>query len=117
MTETHQEQWLALGIDVDATLERFCGNTDLLNELLKAFAKENTLGQLPEAVAKRDPEAIEHIAHNVKGTSSNLGLTKLSRLCDHVTQAARTRQLDDIENLADAALACYGTIRSGIAAL
>lgn len=117
MTETRQEQWLALGIDVEATLARFCGNADLLDELLKAFAAENTLEQLPEAVAQRDPVAIERIAHSVKGTSSNLGFTKLSRLCDLVTQAARTHQLDDIENLADAALTCYKTIRSGIAAL
>ena len=58
----------ALGIEMDATMKRFCGDTDLLVEMLREFAAEDLLERLPAAIA------IERAAHAVKGTSANLGL-------------------------------------------
>ena len=51
----------ALGIEMDATMKRFCGDTDLLVEMLREFAAEDLLERL-------------RAAHAVKGTSANLGL-------------------------------------------
>ena len=64
----------ALGIEMDATMKRFCGDTDLLVEMLREFAAEDLLERLPAAIAESDGAAIERAAHAVKGTSANLGL-------------------------------------------
>ena len=64
----------ALGIEMDATMKRFCGDTDLLVEMLREFAAEDLLERLPAAIAESDGAAIERAAHAVNGTSANLGL-------------------------------------------
>lgn len=64
----------ALGIEMDAAMKRFCGDTDLLVEMLREFAAEDLLERLPAAIAESDGAAIERAAHAVKGTSANLGL-------------------------------------------
>ena len=83
----------ALGIEMDATMKRFCGDTDLLVEMLREFAAEDLLERLPAAIAESDGAAIERAAHAVKG------------------------ELDGIEGLGAEALACYRDVRAGIAAL
>lgn len=107
----------ALGIEMDATMKRFCGDADLLVEMLREFAAEDLLERLPAAIAECDGAAIERVAHAVKGTSANLGFTELSARCDKVVQAARAGELDGIEGLGAEALACYRDVRAGIAAL
>ena len=52
----------ALGIEMDATMKRFCGDTDLLVEMLREFAAEDLLERLPAAIAESDGAAIERAA-------------------------------------------------------
>ena len=107
----------ALGIEMDATMKRFCGDTDLLVEMLREFAAEDLLERLPAAIAESDGAAIERAAHAVKGTSANLGLMELSARCNEVVQAVRAGKTEGLEGLVDAAVRCYRTVRAGIASL
>ena len=44
------QQLETLGIDVETTLKRFCGNANLLMSMLEVFVREDTLEKLPEAM-------------------------------------------------------------------
>lgn len=110
------QQLETLGIDVETTLKRFCGNANLLMSMLEVFVREDTLEKLPEAMRAKDYEAAESIAHAVKGTAANLGLAALSAQCDALVQAIRTNQLHDAESLTSTALASYRAVRAYIAA-
>ncbi len=111
------QQLETLGIDVETTLKRFCGDADLLMSMLAVLIQEDVLEQLPEALRAKDYRAAESIAHAVKGTAANLGLASLSAQCNALAQAIRTNQLHDAESLASTALASYRTVRAHIAAL
>lgn len=110
------QQLETLGIDVETTLKRFCGDADLLMAMLAVFIQEDALEQLPEAVRTKDYRTAESIAHTAKGTAANLGLAALSAQCDALVQAIRTNQLHDAESLTSTALASYRAVRAYIAA-
>lgn len=116
MDEATQILW-DLGIDAEATLKRFCGDYDLLVEMLHEFASENLADGLPDALKKNDYDEVERIAHAVKGTSANLGLTDLSSRCDDVVQAVRSKTLGSIEALVSEAVASNRTALASIATL
>ena len=111
------QQLETLGIDVETTLKRFCGNVNLLMSMLEVFVREDTLEKLPEAMRAKDYEAAESIAHAVKGTAANLGLASLSTRCDALVQAIRANHLCNVDDLALAALESYRTARANINAL
>ena len=56
---------------------------DLLAELLPLFFEDAglLLDSLQEAVVDENAEAIQQAAHTLKGSSANLGMTRLSSLC------------------------------------
>jgi|GEM_PF-1463314 PAS domain S-box len=67
------------------------GDGSLLAMLATEFTTEarRQLGLLREAVAEGDPQAIERAAHSIKGSSANLGATRLSELAGHLEELAR----------------------------
>lgn len=115
--ESMMDKLVALGVDVEPTLKRFCGDEELLVEMLHEFAAENLAEELPEALARGDYHQIELTAHAVKGTSANLGLVELSARCNDAVQAVRTGELDGIDGLVSAVVECYRSVRVGIEAL
>lgn len=115
--EPTMEKLVALGVDLESTLKRFCDDADLLVEMLHEFAAENLAEELPEAAARGDYHQIELTAHAVKGTSANLGLVELSARCNDAVQAVRSGKLDGIDGLVEAAVECYRSVRAGIEAL
>jgi HPt (histidine-containing phosphotransfer) domain-containing protein len=75
--------------------DRFGGYLDeatmrIVVEIAPIF-KENSLTALltmREALAQRDRERLVMAAHTLKGTSGNLGLGRLSQLCEHLEELA-----------------------------
>lgn len=107
----------AIGVDIDPTLKRLCGDVDLLVSLLQDFAAENLVAQIPDALEKQDYEAIENLAHAVKGTSGNLGLVDLSARCNDVVQAVRSGNTELLGSLVEATLVQNQQALAGIATL
>jgi HPt (histidine-containing phosphotransfer) domain-containing protein len=48
---------------------------------------------LGEAIAEGDPEAVERAAHSIKGSSANLGATRLAEITGHLEALGRGRAL------------------------
>ena len=62
-------------LNLAAALERVGGDNELLEEVAKLFldSAPDLLGQIREAVARRDPQALQHAAHTLKGSVGNFG--------------------------------------------
>jgi signal transduction histidine kinase/CheY-like chemotaxis protein len=65
---------LSVIFDVAAMLRNIGGNMALLEELIELFLQryQPMLEEIRAALANRDQEAVEHAAHALKGTASNL---------------------------------------------
>jgi HPt (histidine-containing phosphotransfer) domain-containing protein len=53
------------------------------------------LNQLKSAVTKKKFETISVIAHQIKGSSANLGAAQLSDACSHLEESARAKNLNE----------------------
>ena len=65
--------------------------------LLQEFLEETPgkLAELRQAVAVVDAQAVSRIAHVIKGTSGNLGISALSACCEALEADARNGYLDE----------------------
>ncbi len=62
-------------LNLAAALDRVGGDNELLEEVAKLFldSAPSMLGEVREAVARRDARAVERAAHTLKGSVSNFG--------------------------------------------
>lgn len=60
---------------------------------------EMRVEHLQKAIVAKDTTAVYEIAHSIKGSSLNLGVTVLSELCLRVEKAAREDDLSVAEEL------------------
>jgi HPt (histidine-containing phosphotransfer) domain-containing protein len=60
-------------------------------ETIEAFLQHTStqLAMLREAIAHHDSTAVSHIAHTLKGSSGNIGATRLSALCEQLMHASK----------------------------
>jgi HPt (histidine-containing phosphotransfer) domain-containing protein len=60
-------------------------------ETIEAFLQHTStqLARLHEAVARNDGTAVSHIAHTLKGSSGNIGATRLAALCEQLMHASK----------------------------
>ncbi len=67
------------GVNQQAGIKRVLGNTKTYLSLLKKFTagQENTLKELPHAIALADWETAERLVHTTKGVSGNIGAERL----------------------------------------
>lgn len=68
---------------------------DEFPSLISAYIQDSTVRveDLSQAMTRGDAEAVRKAAHNLKGSSANLGLVYLAELCRIVEDAAREQQL------------------------
>jgi HPt (histidine-containing phosphotransfer) domain-containing protein len=62
------------------------GEPNFLSDLVESYISdgERVLAQLEQAAACRDVERFRRLAHELKGTSSAVGGSALSRICEHL---------------------------------
>jgi len=70
---------------------------DGLDELLQEYLNDSQrlLGELVEAAAQGDMERLTSLAHALKGSSGNLGVSLVYRVSEALEQDARAGRLDD----------------------
>lgn len=78
-----------ININKEETLRRFSGNEALMQRFVCKFPQDKTFNELKAAIANKDMKAIELTAHTLKGTSGNLGFTKLYELSTELVNAVR----------------------------
>jgi len=86
------EKLLRYGADVPAGLHRSMGNKTLYRSCLRLLAEDGPLGELSLAVsASRWNDALV-IADSTAGAASNLGLTRLARAAETLTDVLHRRE-------------------------
>ena len=73
-------------IDVDSALKRVGGNKDLFKRLLGRFVEGKNFEALENALKSGNLEESAHVAHTLKGVSSNLSLDKVAALSTEIEQ-------------------------------
>lgn len=88
------EELISLGED---------GDPELLLDLIEMFAADapSKVQAVHDGLANQDLETIERAAHSLKGSSGNLGATKLQIACDRMQTASRNHAIDEVRALVD----------------
>jgi len=85
-------------LDVATALRRMGGHSELLNSLLKSFAKEHGLSadELKALLSEGKTDDALHLAHNIKGVSGTVGAVRLMQAAAALEQQLRSdpRQAD-----------------------
>ena len=88
---------------VESHLDQLRGNgqDDALREIIDLFLEQTheQISQLNEAVDKNDTETTGNIAHQLKGSSANLGARRLSDAFSRLEQSAKDNDLSQAANL------------------
>ncbi len=90
LPDDHDLDW-----DPAQTLDRVGGDEELLFEVVEIFLNEapSALVKLRRALSDKDPEAVERIAHGLKGEIGYLGIRVLSQGIRELEEAGRRRDL------------------------
>lgn len=112
------EQLEELGVDVEDTLDRFGGNVDLLERMIRLFADNNTLDEMLAAYEAQIPDDLERSSHSIKGSSANLGFKELSSRASDVCEYVRATHTSQVpQDMIDAVVVEHDRIIGGIKAL
>ncbi len=84
------------GFEVKETFLRFMQNEAFYKKYLFGFPEDKVFPQLQEAMDSGDIAAAEKFAHTLKGTSGNLGLTKLHYGCKDLMDVIRSGESEDV---------------------
>ncbi len=79
------------------------GDREFAIELVQLFLKGNqpNLSLAREAIANQDLARVRHIAHQIKGSASNVGLIAICRTAEQLEQRVQSPQPEGIEALLD----------------
>jgi signal transduction histidine kinase/DNA-binding response OmpR family regulator/HPt (histidine-containing phosphotransfer) domain-containing protein/PAS domain-containing protein len=94
------------------------GEPDLLAELIDAFFKNSKklMEQISTSESARDEDRLRRAAHSLKGSSGNLGATRLAEMCGEVERLAQLKELDAISPLLPFIEAEYQKVLSALLA-
>jgi PAS domain S-box-containing protein len=86
-------------LDPDHALERIGGDRELLAELVAIFGQECPLliGEMREALARRDSRVLERAAHSLKGAVGNFGAQSAFAAARELEALARTGDMERAE--------------------
>jgi HPt (histidine-containing phosphotransfer) domain-containing protein len=77
------------------------GQPDMFNELLGIFRTmlPAQLAQMRQAVAEGQPAVLEQVAHKLRGSSANMGATKIASLCTELEAIGEQGKLEGASQL------------------
>lgn len=91
----------AIGVDVEGTLSRFMDNDELYTKFLLRFPDEDRMTPIRDAISAGNYEALLAAAHKMKGSSANLGMTRLSEKAAKIVSKVRAEDYTGFEADAD----------------
>lgn len=98
MTEEKKQKLMEAGIDFDGLSARIPLKEDFIFKLLGKFPKEQCYEGLLQAMDEQNyEEAFKH-AHNLKGVTGNLEMTRLSKVTSDLTEKLRSKEYDDLND-------------------
>lgn len=116
MTIEQKDKLIALGVNLEETLERFVDNENLYFRCLNKLLEDKNYNDMMAAIDTGDASTAFDAAHALKGVSANLGLNILYEEMKVITEVFRAGSLDyDADNLKrinDAYIQVIETIKS-----
>ncbi len=107
------------GFNVKSALKRLGGNKIFFVKLLKEFARDYS--DIPEkistALQDQDIEAVQELAHSVKGLAGNLSAESLAKAAYAIEHAARNNNLGNITVLSDTFQEAFSQAMEAISSL
>lgn len=85
----------AAGIDYEAGVNRFIGDSALYEELLISFSQSDSLKRAIDAYTARETEQLMLVAHEIKGVSGNMDMTKLYKSACVLVDLIRKNEFTD----------------------
>ncbi len=97
---------------------RDLGDAELLAELAGMFFDDATshLGELREAVGAGDAAGVERVAHTLKGSSGNMGATRMSAICAELQDIGASGDLARAPDLLEGLEEEFGRVRPALEA-
>lgn len=83
------------GVDLDGTLKRFSGNTELFERFLMKFPKDKTFEELTNTLENGDVKAAFAAAHTLKGVAANLGINSVRQAATGMMELLRNEKLEE----------------------
>ena len=86
---------MIIALNLDNVLESLGGDPDLLRDVLGILMEElpRHMASLGQAIANGDAEAVEHLAHSIKGELGYLSLPEVSRNAAELEASGQRRIL------------------------
>lgn len=100
---TAKEAYDSLGADYEGALKRLM-NDKILTKFAKKFIEDPSFSQIKPAIIAKDWATAFRMAHTLKGTSANVGLTNLTTVASALTEAMRGENGGPAKPLRDAKL-------------
>ncbi len=101
-----------LGMDTEAALRRFAGNTGLYQRFLLKFLEDETMEAVRAAVESENWEAMLMAAHTLKGVAGNLGLNPIFDACAMIVTSLRNGDTGAATSAYPELEASYGAVRA-----
>ena len=103
-SKAHKASKATLAIDWNQLSQLSEGNREFEVELIKLFFVETKtlLTLLADAIALKDMYQVEHIGHQIKGSSGNIGFRAMSQIAGQLEQQARQQNLNLASSLLQA---------------
>lgn len=88
-------------IDLEVALERLGGDREFLLELFDELNDQMgpTLNNIESALESADYDQLRHVAHGMKGASSNLGADKISVYFKQLEQMGLDKSVDGAKEI------------------
>ncbi|MDQ1479585.1 MAG: hypothetical protein QOI44_446, partial [Actinomycetota bacterium] len=95
------------------------GDGALLAAIANEFSADalRQVERLREALSEGDPQAVERAAHSIKGSSANLGATRLAEITGHLESLGRGRALGGADAIVDDIVVELEKVRVALAEL
>ena len=97
MTEENKKMLLEAGIDFDGLAARIPLKEDFILRMLSKYPNEKCFEGLEKAIAEKDYEEAFRNAHNLKGVTGNLEMTRLSDATSELVEKLRAKHYDGVE--------------------
>ena len=97
MTDENKKMLLEAGIDFDGIATRIPLKEDFLLKMLRKYSNETSFADLEKAMGEKNYEDAFRHAHNLKGVTGNLEMTRLHQVTTDLVEKLRANSYDGVE--------------------
>jgi two-component system, sensor histidine kinase and response regulator len=97
---------------------RELGGSEMISELTEMFFEDSASGlaTLQAAVESGDAQTVERVAHTLKGSSGNMGATRMSGVCAEIEASGASGDLARTPELLESLAVEFGRVRPALEA-